>query len=63
MPNRTQNQNMNQDPRETSNRAQPGDVLGVENEGKRTHLGADAEDENEELEDVEEKIADQQEDQ
>ncbi len=44
--------------RETSERAQPGDVLGVERDGKRTHLGDDAEDENEELEDAEEEIAD-----
>jgi hypothetical protein len=62
MPNRTPNLNINPDPRQTSDRAQPGDVLGVENEGKRTHLGDTAEDEDEELEDTEEEIAEQRED-
>jgi hypothetical protein len=36
-------------------RAQPGDVLGIEEEGKVTELGDDAEDEEERLEDTEEK--------
>ncbi len=62
MPNRTPNLDLNQDPNPTMDRAQPGDVLGVEREGKTTHLGDDAEDEDEELQDAEEKIADQQED-
>ena len=39
-----------------SDRAQPGDVLGIENDGKRTNLGDDAEDENEELEEAEEDV-------
>ena len=43
-------------------RAQPGDVLGVENDGKRTNLGDTAEDENEELEDAEEEVRDDEED-
>ena len=33
-------------------RAQPGDVLGLDTDGKRTNLGDDAEDENEELDDA-----------
>ncbi len=51
------NRKTNPTPRETSgDRAQPGDVLGLDTDGKRTHLGDDAEDENEELEDAEEEI-------
>jgi len=57
MPNRTQNLNPNPDPQQTTDRAQPGNVLGLEHDGKTTHLGDDAEDENEELEDTEEEIA------
>jgi hypothetical protein len=49
-------------PRETTDRAQPGDVLGVETGGKRTNLGDDAEDEDEELEDTEEEILEENED-
>ena len=57
MPNRKPASTSN--PRTTrSDRAQPGDVLGVETDGKRTHLGDDAEDENEELEDAEEEVRD-----
>ena len=57
MPNRKTNPSPDTDPRTSrGDRAQPGDVLGVETEGKRTHLGDDAEDENEELEDAEEEI-------
>jgi hypothetical protein len=57
MPNRRSNPSSNPNPRTSrSDRAQPGDVLGVETDGKRTHLGDDAEDENEELEDAEEEI-------
>ena len=33
-------------------RAQPGDILGIEEEGKVTHLGDDAEDEEERLDDA-----------
>ena len=51
MPNRKTNPNLREG---RGDRAQPGDVLGVETDGKRTHLGDDAEDENEELEDAEE---------
>ena len=36
-------------------RAQPGDVLGIEEAGKVTELGDDAEDEEERLEDAKEK--------
>jgi len=35
-------------------RAQPGDVLGIENDGETTHLGDTAEDEDDRLEDAEE---------
>jgi hypothetical protein len=35
-------------------RAQPGDVLGVETGGERTHVGETAEDENERRRDAEE---------
>ena len=35
-------------------RAQPGDVLGIEEDGKVTELGDDAEDEHDRLEDAEE---------
>jgi len=38
-------------------RAQPGDVLGIEEDGATTHLGEDAEDENERLQDAEEEAA------
>lgn len=62
MPNRkidpTSNPTMS---RGRSDRAQPGDVLGVETEGKRTSLGDDAEDENEELEEAEEELREQEE--
>jgi hypothetical protein len=37
-------------------------VLGVERDGKRTHLGDDAEDENEELEDAEEEALEEKDD-
>ena len=54
MPNRKMSPTSDPDPRTNrSDRAQPGDVLGVETDGKRTHLGHDAEDENEELEEAE----------
>jgi hypothetical protein len=43
-----------------TDRAQPGDVLGVERDGKRTHLGDDAEDEDEELEEAEDELLEQQ---
>ncbi len=42
-----------------SDRAQPGDVLGLDQDGKRTHLGDDAEDEDEELEDAEDEISEE----
>lgn len=39
-------------------RAQPGDVLGVETGGETTHLGDTAEDENERLREAEEDVQD-----
>jgi hypothetical protein len=39
-------------------RAQPGDVLGVERDGERTHLGETREDEDERREDAEEAVED-----
>ena len=41
-------------------RAQPGDVLGVENDGETTHLGDTMEDENERLSEAEEEVADRE---
>jgi hypothetical protein len=40
-------------------RAQPGDVLGVETDGERTHLGDTREDEDERREDAEEAVRDE----
>ena len=40
-------------------RAQPGDVLGIENDGETTELGDTEEDEDERLEDAEEDIRDE----
>ncbi len=40
-------------------RAQPGDVLGVERDGERTHLGDTREDEDERREDAEEDARDE----
>lgn len=60
MPNRKTSPSPHPDPHD--GRAQPGDVLGVETEGKRTNLGDDAEDENEELEETEEEIREEDED-
>lgn len=63
MANRNMNSNSDPDPRDSrSDRAQPGDVLGIENDGKRTNLGDDAEDENEELADAEEELRDNMDD-
>jgi hypothetical protein len=60
MPNRKMNPTSEPTPRETPrDRAQPGDVLGVERDGKRTNLGDDAEDEEEALEDAEDEVSDQ----
>ena len=39
-------------------RAQPGDVLGVERDGERTHLGETREDEDERRENAEEDVRD-----
>ena len=39
-------------------RAQPGDVLGIEQDGERTHLAETREDEDERREDAEEAVAD-----
>ena len=40
-------------------RAQPGDVLGIEQDGERTHLGETREDEDERREDAEEEAVDE----
>ncbi len=40
-----------------SDRAQPGDVVGIENDGKTTHLGESRKDENERLRDAEKDAA------
>ena len=61
MPNRKTDPSPN--PREgRGDRAQPGDVLGVETDGKTTHLGDDADDEEKALEDAEEEIRDEDDD-
>jgi hypothetical protein len=45
--------------RETGDgRAQPGDVLGIEQDGERTHLGETREDEDERREEAEEEAVD-----
>jgi hypothetical protein len=63
MPNRKTTPSSNPDPHERrTDRAQPGDVLGVERDGKTTHLGDDAEDEEEALEDAEEELRDEEDD-
>lgn len=58
MPNRNTSTSSRTPRQSRTGRAQPGDVLGVENDGKRTNLGDTAEDENEELEDAEDEIRD-----
>lgn len=45
-------------PSRRKDRAQPGDVLGIEEDGKVTELGDDAEDEHDRLEDAEEDAED-----
>ena len=45
-------------PEPIDERAQPGDVLGIEEDGATTQLGDTAEDENERLQDAEEEAAD-----
>jgi peptide subunit release factor RF-3 len=42
--------------RPASERAQPGDVLGIEHDGETTELGDTAEDEDERLEDAEDDL-------
>ena len=44
-------------PEPIDERAQPGDVLGIEHDGETTQLGDTAEDENERLHDAEEDAA------
>ena len=44
-------------PESIDERAQPGDVLGIEEDGATTHLGEDAEDEDDRLQDAEEEAA------
>ena len=48
----------NPTPEPIDERAQPGDVLGIEEDGATTQLGDTAEDENERLQDAEEDAAD-----
>jgi hypothetical protein len=43
-------------------RAQPGDVLGIEREGETTHLGETREDEDERREEAEEEVRDERKD-
>ena len=45
-------------PETGAGRAQPGDVLGIEERGERTHLGETREDEDERREEAEEVVAD-----
>lgn len=45
-------------PNGPDDRAQPGDVLGIERDGERTHLGEDREDEDKRREDAEEELED-----
>ncbi len=45
-----------------TDRAQPGDVLGIERDGERTHLGEDAEDEDARREEAEDELDDDVED-
>ena len=45
-------------PTPADDRAQPGDVLGVERDGERTHLGETREDEDERREDAEKAVQD-----
>ena len=62
MPNRNTSTSTGTPRQSRTGRAQPGDVLGMENDGKRTNLGDTAEDENEELEEAEEEVRDNEED-
>ena len=45
-------------PETGAGRAQPGDVLGIEERGERTHLGETREDEDDRREEAEEAVAD-----
>jgi hypothetical protein len=45
-------------PETADGRAQPGDVLGIEQDGERTHLGDTREDEDERRDDAEEAVDD-----
>jgi hypothetical protein len=47
-------------PEPIDERAQPGDVLGIENDGETTHLGDAAEDEDERLSEAEEEVAEKE---
>jgi hypothetical protein len=47
----------NPTPDSIEERAQPGDVLGIEEDGATTHLGEDAEDEDDRLNEAEEDAA------
>jgi hypothetical protein len=48
----------NRTPEPIDERAQPGDVLGIETGGETTQIGDTAEDENERLRDAEEEVQD-----
>jgi len=47
-------------PESGDGRAQPGDVLGVESDGERTHLGETRDDEDERRENAEEEVRGEQ---
>jgi len=52
----TERKNADLIPETGDGRAQPGDVLGVERDGERTHLGETREDEDKRREDAEEAV-------
>ena len=54
----TARKTVNLTPETGTGRAQPGDVLGIEERGERTHLGETRKDEDERREDAEETVAD-----
>jgi hypothetical protein len=54
----TARKNVDVTPETGAGRAQPGDVLGIEERGERTHLGETREDEDERREDADETVAD-----
>lgn len=54
----TLRKNVDVTPETGDGRAQPGDVLGIEQDGERTHLGDTREDEDERRDDAEEAVDD-----